>query len=418
MPLSRLTKILFLLACALFLAAGSSNGQRLIVSPSGAISSIKQAISLAQSGDSIIVEAGTYVESEIIVNKSLTLLGNGRPTVDGNSEGSIFRIQADSVTISGFRLQNVGFSHRNEFGAVQIVKSKHFRVHDNIMEQVFFGVLIQKSKYGTVSNNIIKGRSFKEFESGNGVHGWNSSHLNIIGNDLSELRDGIYLEFVDDSFVDSNRSYGNIRYGLHYMFSNRDSYTNNRFFNNGAGVAVMFSKDIIMNDNEFYENWGTASFGLLLKEIYDAEIQHNIFRENTVGINVEGSTRITYKNNEFQSNGWAVKFSGGCYANHFSANNFLGNAFDLSYNSRLNDNTFEGNFWSSYTGYDLDKDGVGDVPYRPVKLFSYITNTTPETIVLLRSLFIDIINFSEKVSPVFTPDNLLDSTPAIRRLSW
>jgi len=92
----------------------------------------------------------------------------------------------------------------------------------------------------------------------------------------------------------------------------------------------------------------------------------------------------------------------------------LHNAFDLSYNSKLNDNSFRTNYWSSYTGYDLDKNGFGDVPYRPVKLFSYVVNRTPETIVLLRSLFVDIINFSEKVSPVFTPDNLLDENPLMR----
>ena len=80
----------------------------------------------------------------------------------------------------------------------------------------------------------------------------------------------------------------------------------------------------------------------------------------------------------------------------------------------MNDNTFDGNYWSDYSGYDLDRDQVGDVPYRPVKLFSYIVNRTPETIVLLRSLFVDIINFSERVSPVFTPDDLQDSKPAMK----
>ena len=79
----------------------------------------------------------------------------------------------------------------------------------------------------------------------------------------------------------------------------------------------------------------------------------------------------------------------------------------------MNGNRFHNNYWSDYTGYDLDKDGIGDVPYRPVKLFSYIVNKTPETIVLLRSLFVDIINFSEKISPVFTPDDLMDNAPSM-----
>ena len=114
-------------------------------------------------------------------------------------------------------------------------------------------------------------------------------------------------------------------------------------------------------------------------------------------------------------NGWAVKIIGACYDNVFSQNNFLNNALDLSYNSKINSNSFDRNYWSEYAGYDLDRDGIGDVPYRPVKLFSYIVHNTPETIILLRSLFVDIINFSEKVSPVFTPDNLLDNNPLMRR---
>ena len=202
------------------------------------------------------------------------------------------------------------------------------------------------------------------------------------------------------------------------MFSNNDTYQDNTFKNNGAGVAVMFSKKLKMLNNTFKENWGTASYGMLLKEINDAEIIGNTFEKNTIGINIEGSNRIVYKNNEFLNNGWAVKVRGACYTNSFVENNFLYNSFDISYNSKVNDNVFDRNYWSNYTGYDLDKDGVGDVPYRPVKLFSYIVNRTPETIILLRSLFIDIIDFSEKVSPVFTPDNLFDNNPLIKKNTW
>ena len=202
------------------------------------------------------------------------------------------------------------------------------------------------------------------------------------------------------------------------MFSNDDVYQDNTFEKNGAGVAVMFSKKIKMINNTFQENWGTASYGMLLKEINDAEIRGNTFKENTIGINIEGSNRIKYINNNFISNGWAIKVRGACYTNTFKENNFLYNSFDISYNSKINDNIFDKNYWSNYTGYDLDKNGIGDIPYRPVKLFSYIVNRTPETIILLRSLFIDIIDFSEKVSPVFTPDNLLDHNPLTKQIVW
>src|SRR5699024_7987945 len=113
---------------------------------------------------------------------------------------------------------------------------------------------------------------------------------------------------------------------------------------------------------------------------------------------------------------YALRMRGASYYSKIINNNFLHNSFDLSYNGRMNGNVFDGNFWSDYTGYDLNKDGVGDVPYRPVKLFSYIVNRNSEAIILLRSLFIDIIDFSEKVSPIFTPDELLDENPKMKRI--
>jgi len=198
------------------------------------------------------------------------------------------------------------------------------------------------------------------------------------------------------------------------MFSNDDIYENNLFEKNGAGVAVMFSKRIFMRNNIFRLNWGTASYGLLLKEIYDADIIENLFEQNTIGVNAEGSNRIVYERNNFKNNGWAIKFLGACYGNKLHQNNFMYNAFDIAYNGSINGNLFDKNYWSEYTGYDLNRDNIGDIPYRPVKLFSYIVNRTPETIILLRSLFVDIINFSEKVSPVFTPDNLKDFHPLMK----
>jgi len=286
------------------------------------------------------------------------------------------------------------------------------------LEQLFFGIYIEKSKYGKIYNNRIIGEAKEEYNSGNGIQLWYSNFIDIEHNYVQGVRDGIYLEFSDDCTIKNNISTKNLRYGLHFMFSNDDIYESNRFEENGAGVAVMFSKNIKMLNNIFKKNWGSASYGMLLKEINDAEIKGNTFEENTIGINVEGSNRIQYKNNNFTKNGWAIKVRGACYLNAFTSNNFLHNSFDLSYNSNLNDNKFDKNYWSNYTGYDLDKNGTGDVPYRPVKLFSYIVNRTPETIILLRSLFIDIIDFSEKVSPVFTPDNLMDENPQMKRIIW
>ncbi len=382
------------------------------------IKTIKEAILQAKDYDTILIKKGTYKEVTIIIDKPLTLLGEDYPVIDGENKGEIITITSDNVTLDGLFIINVGTSYTEDYAAVRVVKSKNFVIQNLVLEKLFFGIYLEKSNDGKVFHNKIIGDAEEEYNSGNGIQLWYCKNIEINQNIVTHVRDGIYLEFSHSCTITNNISTDNVRYGLHFMFSNDDLYQNNTFQNNGAGVAVMFSKRIQMYDNVFKDNWGSASYGVLLKEINDSEIIGNTFETNTIGINIEGTNRITYKNNNFIGNGWAIKSRGACYTNIFTENNFLYNSFDISYNSKLNDNKFDGNYWSSYTGYDLDKNGVGDVPYRPVKLFSYIVNRTPETIILLRSLFIDIIDFSEKVSPVFTPDNLLDNHPQMKEIPY
>ncbi|NNC49242.1 MAG: nitrous oxide reductase family maturation protein NosD [Flaviramulus sp.] len=392
--------------------------QTIKVCESCSIRSLNEAISAANDFDTIIVKKGTYKEHNIVIDKPLTIIGNNYPVIDGERKGEIFTIISDNVVIDGLFIINVGTSYTEDYAAIRVKRSKNFVIRNIVLEKLFFGIYIEKSSYGKIFHNKIIGEAVQEYSSGNGIQLWHSNHIEIEYNFVQHVRDGIYLEFSDDCIIKNNVSSENLRYGLHFMFSNDDIYRDNTFEKNGAGVAVMFSKRIKMFNNMFKENWGTASYGLLLKEINDAEIEGNTFANNTIGINVEGTNRISYKHNNFENNGWAIKVKGACYTNKFTENNFLYNSFDIAYNSKINDNEFNRNYWSSYTGYDLDKNGIGDVPYRPVKLFSYIVNRTPETIILLRSMFIDIIDFSEKVSPVFTPDNLLDNNPQTKKLTW
>ena len=402
-----LKKLIPLLICfPLFLKA-----QSIEVCPKCPINSIAQAVAKAKKGDTIIVQKGTYPENNILLDKPLTLIGKDRPIINGQLKGSILKIQADSITIKGFRLANVPFKATEEQAAILLDKSKKFLIEDNIMDQVCFGVLLRKGRDGIIKNNKISSNATQQYNSGNAIHLWSCKNIKIIGNEAANCRDGIYIQFSSKSYIEGNYCYKNLRYGLHFMFSDDNEYYRNRFSENGAGAAVMFSKRVKMVGNTFQDNWGPSSYGLLLKELYDSELVDNTFYRNTIGINGENCTRMKYNENTFTENGWGIRIRGGCYQNDFWDNNFFNNTFDVAYDNNVNDNKFRSNYWSDYTGYDLNKDGVGDVPYRPVKLFSYISNRTPESIVLLRSLFIDIMNFSEKVAPVFTPENLIDETP-------
>lgn len=408
---SLLSILMFLIAMLLSTLVYSNTVE---VCASCSIKTIRQAVNYSTPFDTIQIQSGLYFEQELIIDKPITIIGEKGVVIDGQLKGNVILVNADSVTIKGLKIINVGASFTQDYAAIRLHKTNRCKIINNEFDAVFFGIVVEKSKYTTIRDNLVQSNAKDEYNSGNGIHLWYCQHILIDGNQVNNLRDGIYLEFVDSSKITNNISIANLRYGLHFMFSNYNEYSSNVFKNNGAGVAVMFSKFIKMYKNTFTENWGVAAYGLLLKEINDAEIWNNVFEENTVGIKVEGTNRINYFKNEFIRNGWAVKIQGGCYENIFKTNNFQFNTFDIAYDGKINNNEFNQNYWSNYTGYDLDKDNFGDIPYRPVKLFSYVVNRTPETIILLRSLFIDLINISEKVSPLFTPDNLIDNQPLMK----
>jgi nitrous oxidase accessory protein len=393
---------------------GGAHARHIDVCKDCPTTSLTQAISMALAGDTILLHAGMYHESQISVDKPLTILGIDVPVINGESVNEILVIESDHVLIDGIEFRNGGFSHIKDLAVIRVKRHNYFTIRNTRVINGFFGIYIEKGKHGLIENNVLIGQAKDEMSSGNAIHCWYAADLEIIGNTIRGYRDGIYLEFVEHSVISDNLSEKNVRYGLHFMFSNDNAYTCNIFRDNGAGVAVMFSRRIQMTENVFRNNWGRASYGLLLKEIYDADIIGNVFAQNTIGIMVEGSTRLRYAENVFKGNGWAIQMSGGCLDNAFYHNNFNTNTMDLVVQGRVNNNTFDGNYWSDYAGYDLNKDGIGDIPHRPVKLFSYILTKSPESIVLLRSFFIDLLNFAERVSPVFTPENVLDQQPLMQ----
>jgi len=240
--------------------------------------------------------------------------------------------------------------------------------------------------------------------------------MQVENNSIQGHRDGIYFEFVTQSTIQNNLSEKNIRYGLHFMFSSNDNYFNNTFRNNGAGVAVMYSHKVKMEGNKFEMNWGPSSYGILLKDITDSYIQHNTFFKNSVGIHMEGSSRIDVSKNIFKENGWALKVQASCDDNNFFQNNFFGNSFDVGTNGSLVLNKFYNNYWDKYEGYDMNKDGIGDVPYRPVSMYSMIVEQNPNSLILLRSFMVSLLDKAEKAIPSLASENLVDDKPMIKSI--
>ena len=372
------------------------------------------AIRSARPGDTVVLHPGTYHESRLLIDKPLTLTGGGHAVIDGGSSGDVLTVTASDVILRGLELQNTGTSSLEDRAGIRIAGANRVTATGNRIRNCHFGISLAKAADCSVAGNHIEGTPVSEQDSGNGIHLWSCSRITAEHNSVTGQRDGIYLEFTTDSVVRGNRILGNLRYGLHFMFSHGNSYHGNLFAGNGAGVAVMYSRHVEMTGNRFFHNWGPSSYGLLLKEMTDGRIEGNRFEKNTTGISLHGSSRMTITGNQFTGNGWAVQMQSSSTDNRFTGNNFTANAFDFAADGNPGGNLLDCNYWDKYEGYDLNRDGTGDIPCRPVSLYAVIVHRAPPSVLLLRSPVVHFLDQAEKAFPSITPESIADLHPAMR----
>jgi nitrous oxidase accessory protein len=317
------------------------------------------------------------------------------------------------VKFDGFVVQNTKVGDLRDFAGIRVFEASHVTITNNELINNFFGIYLSDVHHVVVANNKLTG-TFNHIKSGNGIQGWKSDSIIIYKNHITGHRDGIYFEFVKNAKVFQNISEHNMRYGLHFMFSSDNSFLYNIFKTNEAGIAVMYSKRIKMTHNQFNENWGSSIYGLLLKEILDSHIAYNTFYKNTSAIFMESCNRNNFENNSFLNNGWGLRVLSDCQDNNFTKNNFKGNTFDVTTNGELLENKFSNNFWDKYEGYDLNKDGIGDVPYRPISLYAQIIERVPQSVILMRSFIVNLLDKVERSIPSITPLSVKDDSPQMK----
>jgi nitrous oxidase accessory protein len=398
----------------ILLRALTGGSNTIVVAKGSPLNTLTEANKLAKNGDTILLNKGVYRERTITITKTLYLLGIDQPVLDGEGKYEILVISGKNIVIKGIHFANAGYSAMNDYAAIKIVDARGIVIDQNIITNASFAIHISNSTNCIIRRNSIKGSNKSEHSSGNGIHMWKCDQMKIENNSISGHRDGIYLEFVTQSEIKNNRSEKNIRYGLHFMFSHEDVYTGNSFISNGAGVAVMYSKKVRMTQNHFEQNWGASAYGILLKDITDSHVSQNTFFRYTVAIHMEGSSRIEISKNIFKENGWAIKVQSSCDDNNFHHNNFYGNSFDLATNGTMVLNRFYNNYWDNYDGYDINRDGIGDVPYHPLSMYSMIVEENPNALILFRSFTMQLLDKAEKAIPSLTPDDLVDKLPLMK----
>lgn len=376
-----------------------------------AFSSISAALHKAKAKDEILIYGKKIYKERLVIQKPITLKGVGTPIIDGGQRGDVIKVNADNVTIEGLQIQNSARSSQVDYCGVHVKDAQFVTVRNCVFRKNQFSVMFQNCKNGLIANNNISSNITYNPIMGNAVHCWKSDNMHITGNNIGHNRDGIYLEFVNNSHIDHNTVSGCARYGLHFMFSHFNVYNSNRFNHNQAGVAVMFAHNVEMINNTFEFNRGTSSYGLLIKELQYSTIKWNRFLDNTVGLLIDGGSDLNVHHNVIKNNGWGMRLISASTNDTIVHNNFLGNTFDMTTNVSYNRNNVNRNYWDKYEGYDLNKDGYGDVPFHPLSLFSMLAEQNENVLFFFHSFLMNLLDATEKVLPSITPDNYVDNYP-------
>jgi len=388
----------------------------LVESQASSRTNLQALINAAQRGDTIFVPAGIY-DGNLAIDKKLALIGRDWPVIRGEGNGSVVLITADSCTFKGFVVERSGKMLVHEDAGI-LIRSNFNHIAENRLRDVLFGIYLLGAHDNTIVDNNVVGRKELELgERGSGFHIWNSQRNRFIGNVIADARDGFYIQNANHTHIERNEVFS-LRYGVHYMYADSNVFLHNKFYDNVAGAAIMYSRGIVMRHNSFLRNRGFASFGILFQDCQNSIADSNVIADNVVGMFFEASTGNVFRHNVIAQNDVALQMFQNSERNIFTENNFIANLNPLALVGKRTSTHWnrngKGNFWSAYEGYDLDHDGVGDVPMRIQNVFDYLEGQYPNLRLYLYSPAAQALAAAAKAFPIIELNREMDEHPLMR----
>lgn len=406
-------------------SAVSAPGRTIRVSPAGPYKTITEAVKAASPGDTISVGAGTYRE-RLVIDKTLSLIGEGDPVIDGGGTGSVVEIKVPGCVIKGFTVRGSGSHLSNEDTGILVDSAKGTVIEGNRLNDVLFGIYIKNSPDSVIRGNTLRGKEVEMHERGDGIRLWYSSGTKVLDNKVSVIRDMV-IWWSSDTLIKGNVVEEG-RYGLHYMSSNHNRFEDNVFRNNYVGGFLMYSVGIQFYRNRFIGNRGVSTgYGIGFKDLDDVIARDNLIIDNRVGIFLDNSPYLIDSWNDISENVVAFNDIGVSLMPSIRRNAFLDNTFmdndeqvevrgggELSGNDWSRDGS--GNYWSDYVGYDENGDGIGEIPYKSESLFESLIDSKPELRLFVFSPVAKAIELASEAFPVIKPEpKLVDEHPLVRK---
>jgi nitrous oxidase accessory protein len=360
-------------------------------------------------GARILLPPGIY-QGQAIISKPITLEGNGKVIIDAGGKGTVLTVKADNVTLRGLTLRGSGGSHDKIDGAV-MAEGSHLLIENNIVEDVLFGITLHKANDSIVRANRIRSRPFDSADRGDGIRLWYSTGNRIEDNDIAQMRDITVTNsprnrFTGNTIKDSRRAFN-------FLFANRSLVDRNILERNSTGIIALNSDGMVIRNNRVMHAMDASGAGIALKETSAALIANNEIVHCAHGIMADSPmdaiNRIVFINNLIANSITGIYFYGARGGHIAIGNTFRGNLWPVAIvgdGDPMND-TWWGNYWDDYQGFDLDHDGFGDRPHEVLAYADRIWIETPEAKFFRNSPVLELLDFLERLAPFSSPSLIL-----------
>ncbi len=376
---------------------------------------LQTAIDNAEEGDILLLNAKKY-SGPLTISTSLTLKGIDNPKLTGDGTGSVITVTAPNTVIRGMTITGSGLSLETQDSGVFLDKTATGSVVErNHVVNNLIGVYVSGAKNALVSENRITGRKdLRSNERGNGVQIWNAPGAIIEKNEISFGRDGIFVTTSKMNIFRNNRM-SNLRFAIHYMYTNKSKIIGNYSYGNHIGYALMSSTDLIVTDNV---SIGDRDRALLFNFSNRVLVKHNVVKGGTEKcIFIYNSNKNRFEENLLSDCEIGVHFTAGSERNILTRNAFVNNRTQVKYvGTRWLEWSSDGvgNYWSDHTAFDLDQNNVADSVYRPNDVTDRIIWQYPSARLLINSPAVQILKYAQSAFPALHPGGVVDSAPLMQ----
>src|SRR5690625_966369 len=333
---------------------------------------IQEQIEAAQSGDTIYLPEGVYVEN-IVINKPIHIVGTENVTLIQNNASPVITIQSDDVEMEYLNIKQE--DPQQESPAI-VINGHHNILHKIKIDTNSYGIQLDQANDNTLSHIHISGDEHALMKDRqHGIDIWKSHRNDIHDTTIHDVQDGIYVEKSNETKLYHNNVYQS-RYGYHLMFTKNTTLESNESYENISGMMVMGADGTVISDNLLTKNQeNIQSLGLLVFDTTNASIKENHITNNRIGIFMEDASNNTLSRNDVKENYIGLQLKG-AEKNEINKNSFVANVVQGQAQESATNNTNE-NYWGDHVGLDMTGDQRSNLAYQVDPFFLTVTNDYP-----------------------------------------